>query len=165
MLTAVGLVPGTLAVGGRLGRLPLRPLLVGSQLGLGLLMAAALTLPLPGAVAVGLMTLAGVMAGAGLVASSTLLTEETPAGRATTMVLNRSAISLGTALGSATGGLLLAVSGYGALGLSALLCCCASAGLTWRSRSPGHCQVRFRSVSVYPLEGVFRWVGDEKRLD
>jgi predicted MFS family arabinose efflux permease len=72
----------------------------------------------------------------GLVATSTLLTEETPAGRATTMVLNRSAISLGTALGSAVGGLLLAVSGYGALGLSALAWCCAGAGLTWWSGAP-----------------------------
>jgi DHA1 family inner membrane transport protein len=135
MVTALGIIPGTLAVGGRLGRLPLRPLLVSSELGLGLLMAAGLTLPVPGAVAVGLMTLAGVMAGVRQVASSTLLTEETPAGRATTMVLNRSAISLGTALGSAMGGLLLAVSGFGALGLSALLCCCASAGLVWWSRS------------------------------
>jgi predicted MFS family arabinose efflux permease len=72
----------------------------------------------------------------GLVATSTLLTEETPAGQATTMVLNRSAMSLGTALGSAAGGLLLAASGYGALGLSALLWCGASAGLVWWTRSP-----------------------------
>ena len=136
MLTTLGVVPGTMAVGGRLGRLPLRPLLVGSQLALGLLIVAALTLPAPGVVAVGLMTLAGFVAGVGLVATSTLLTEETPAGRATTMVLNRSAISLGTALGSAAGGLLLAVSGYGALGLSALVWCGASAGLTWWSRAP-----------------------------
>jgi predicted MFS family arabinose efflux permease len=52
------------------------------------------------------------------------------------MVLNRSAINLGTALGSAAGGLLLVVSGYGALGLSALVSCCAGAGLIWWSRSP-----------------------------
>jgi DHA1 family purine base/nucleoside efflux pump-like MFS transporter len=136
LLIAISVVPGTLAAGGRLGRLPQRPLLVGSQVGLGLLMAAALTLPAPSAVAIGLMTVAGVMAGIGLVATSTLLTEETPAGRATTMVLNRSAISLGTAVGSATGGLLLALSGYGALGASTLLWCGASAALIWWSRSP-----------------------------
>jgi predicted MFS family arabinose efflux permease len=135
MLTTLGGVVGTFAAGGRLGRLPLRPLLVGSQLGLGLMIVGALTLPVPGAVAIGLITLAFVMAGVGMVATSTLLMEETPAGRATTMVLNRSAISLGTALGSAAGGLLLAASGYGALGLSALLCCWASAGLAWWSRS------------------------------
>ena len=37
---------------------------------------------------------------------------------------------------SALGGLLLAMGGYGALRLSALLWCCASAGLPWWSPGP-----------------------------
>ena len=49
------------------------------------------------------------------------------------MALNQSANSLGTARGSALGGLLLAVSGYEALGVSALLWCAASVGLIWWS--------------------------------
>jgi DHA1 family inner membrane transport protein len=135
MLSSAGILAGMLAVGGRLGRLPLRPLLVGNLLGFALLAATALTLPVPAAVAVGLLTLAMIMGGVVPVATTTLLTEETPAGRATTMVLNRSAINLGTALGSAAGGLLVAASGYGALGLSALLWCGVSAALVWWSRS------------------------------
>jgi predicted MFS family arabinose efflux permease len=135
MMPTLSGVLGTAAAGGRLGRLPLRPLLVGSQVGVGLLMPAAVVLPVPSTMAIGLMSLGGFMGGVGLVATSTLLTEETPAGRATTMVLNRSGMSLGTALGSALGGLLLATSGYGALGLSSLLWFGASAGLVWWSRA------------------------------
>lgn len=149
MLAALGVVPGTLAIGGRLGRLPLRPLLVGSRLVTGVLQAAALMLPVTSVVAVGLMMLSAVVTGMGVVVTSTLLTSETPGGRATTMGLNQAAISLGTALGSALGRLLLALSGYGALGLSALLWCCASAGVVWWSRAPA----LPRRVPASPLVG------------
>ena len=80
LVIALGVVPGTLAAGGRLGRLPLRPLLVSSQLGAG-----AADGRRPDAAGAGRRRdrpddARRGLAGVGLVATSTLLTEETPAG-------------------------------------------------------------------------------------
>lgn len=55
------------------------------------------------------------------VAVATLLTAETPGSAATTMILNGSVINLGSAFGSAIGGVLLAIGGYAALGLGLTL--------------------------------------------
>jgi predicted MFS family arabinose efflux permease len=135
MIVSLGVMLGSLTTGGRLGRLPLRPLLLGSRLAMGMLMGATMALPVVAPTSVGLMTLSAIMLGVGIVATAILLTGETPTGRATTMAFNQSANSLGQALGSALGGLLLAVSGFEALGVSALLWCIASAGLIWWSGS------------------------------
>lgn len=48
---------------------------------------------------------------------ATLLVDETPGGAATTMVLNGLVFNLGTSVGAALGGLLIAFGGYDALGL------------------------------------------------
>lgn len=55
------------------------------------------------------------------VAVATLLTAETPGSAATTMMLNGSVINLGSAVGAAIGGALLAIGGYAALGLGLAL--------------------------------------------
>ena len=104
MLASLGVLPGSLAAGGRLGRLPARPLLIGSRLLMGLLLAAPLALPVGAPVSVGLLAVSSTMLGIGAVMINALLIGETPAGRATTMAFNQSAMSLGAAVGSAAGG-------------------------------------------------------------
>jgi predicted MFS family arabinose efflux permease len=139
MLVSLGVLPGTLAAGRRLGRLPLRPLLVGSRLAMGLLIAAAVAPPVGGPASVALMALSSVMLGIGAGATNTLLLGETPAGTATTMTLNQMANSLGGAAGAALGGLLLATRGYPALGLSALVGFAAAAALiAWSAPAARH---------------------------
>ncbi len=60
-----------------------------------------------------------------------LLAAESPAGAGTTMVLNGSLINAGTAGGAALGGVLIALGGYGALGLGLPLFAFAAAALAW----------------------------------
>ena len=136
MVAGVAVLLGSLAMGGRLSTAPLRPLLIGSRVASGLLTGAALLAPLPALAAASLLTLGLVMTGISMVAIPLLLTQETPAGRATTLTLNGSAYSVGIALGGGLGGLLLALSGYSAIGLSALLLLAAAGGLVWWAR-PG----------------------------
>jgi MFS transporter, DHA1 family, inner membrane transport protein len=126
-------VAGTLAVAGRLGTLPLRPLLIAGRLVNAATLGAALMLPLPALATVGLIMLQAGTNGMSVVAGALLLTRESPAGRATTMTLNSGANNVGTALGAALGGLMLAIASYPAIGLCAALLCCASAYLVWRS--------------------------------
>jgi predicted MFS family arabinose efflux permease len=129
----LGALAGAAAVGGRLGRLPLRSLVGGARAAIGLLGAAALLLPLPAPAAVGLLAVGVALMAVANAAVPTLLAEETPAGRATTMALNGAAMSLGGALGASVGGLLLATAGYGGLGLGALGWYVASVVLMSRS--------------------------------
>ena len=146
MVTGLGVLAGNLATGGRLGRLPLRPLVIVTRLLMSLFIAAMLLLPLHAFVSVGLLTLSTVMLGTGIVATSMLLTNESPAGRATTMTLNASALSLGTAVGSSLGGLLLTLGGYPALGMGAVVLSSASGAVIWWSRQ----RVRAVPVSTPP---------------
>lgn len=134
LCTGGAFLVGTLLAGGRLSQLPLRPLLTGARVLIAVLLGGALAFPLPALTALALVALGFLVGGAGVVLITLILTAESPAGRATTLTLNGSLFSLGIALGSALGGLLLAVSGYAAIGLAALLLCLGSAGLTWWSR-------------------------------
>jgi DHA1 family chloramphenicol resistance protein-like MFS transporter len=130
----IALFIGSLAAGGRLGGLPLRPLLVGTRSIAGLLLGTALAFPLPPAPVLILMALNAGLMGVTFVAGTLALTAESPAGRATTMTINGSAGSLGIALGGSLGGLLLAFGDYPALGLGALALAWSSAALVWWSR-------------------------------
>ncbi|MFL5760201.1 MAG: MFS transporter [Thermomicrobiales bacterium] len=60
---------------------------------------------------------------------ATILAGESPAGSGTTMVLNSSLLNFGTAAGAATGGLLIALGGYTALGVGIPLFAFAAAAL------------------------------------
>jgi hypothetical protein len=62
---------------------------------------------------------------------ATLLAAEGPAGAGTTMVLNGSLINAGVAGGAALGGILVALGGYGALGLGLPLFAFAATALAW----------------------------------
>jgi predicted MFS family arabinose efflux permease len=134
--TVVGLAlfGGALTAGGRLGALPQRPLVVATSGLMGLALAAALLLPVGPAAAIGLMVLNCLLGSSGGVLGTLLLVGETPGGRATTLTLNQAGMSLGTALGSSLGGLLLALGGYAALGVGVPLLGLASAALVWLSR-------------------------------
>jgi len=133
LATGASVILGNVVAGGRLGAYP-RPVMIASRAGSGVMFACALLLPVSGIAVAGLIALAMVAHGAFSVTNALVLTVETPAGRATTMTLNSSAISLGTALGGAVGGLALALGSYPALGVCAPIFSLAAAGLIWWSR-------------------------------
>jgi DHA1 family inner membrane transport protein len=116
------------------GDRPLRPVLVGSRLVMAELAVTALVMPLPSLATAGLLTVAFALAAMSTVMSVTLLSVETPAARATTMTLNTSAASLGTALGSTVGGLVLGSTDYGALGLTAAAWYLTGGAIVWFSQ-------------------------------
>ncbi|TVR76224.1 MAG: MFS transporter [Sphaerobacteraceae bacterium] len=146
MILGTMLLTGSLLVGGRLGALPLRPLLVVNRILIGLMIAGLFMVPVTAIAGIGLIAVLGISIGTVGASTMVLLTKESPAGRATTMTINVSAMSLGVGLGSALGGLFLAVAGFWLLGLFALLLSCISAGLIWWHREegagalPGHAQ-------------------------
>jgi MFS transporter, DHA1 family, inner membrane transport protein len=123
---------GILLMGGRLG-VHAQPLLLGARVATALTLGAALVLPLPDATSLALLGLAAFLAGAGDVATTLVLTVLSPAGRATTLTLNSAAVCIGTALGSALGGLALALGSYEAVGLCSLTTLVAAGGLVWWS--------------------------------
>jgi DHA1 family inner membrane transport protein len=98
-------------------RVPLRLLIAVTSIVSCLLqgVAFALILPLPATLA--LTAGSAVLGSIAYIALTTLMTRQTPAGAGTTMVLNGSVINLGTAIGAAVGGLLIALGGYALLGL------------------------------------------------
>jgi predicted MFS family arabinose efflux permease len=133
MLGGGGYFLGSLAAGGPLGHVPLRPLLVGGNLAMALFMGVAFSArlgPLGTVAALPLATFAGAF---GWVAVVALLTSGAPAGAATTMTLHGSLFNLGAAGGGAIGGALLAVAGYDALAIGLPLFGLGSAALAWRS--------------------------------
>jgi MFS transporter, DHA1 family, inner membrane transport protein len=109
---------GSTLVGSRLGGLPSRLLLIASSVLQAIAMVVALLAPLSAVAVIATMTVAATVNAVGAPTVAMLLLNESPAGRATTMTLNQSAFSLGIALGSAVGGLLLGVGGYAAIAYS-----------------------------------------------
>ena len=130
-----GVMVGTIISGTWVGAYP-RPLMIVSRVGGGLLLACAVILPLPGLAVVAMVALAMVMHGLYGVPSLLVLNAETPVGRATTMTLNSSAISLSTALGGVVGGIALTLGhyDYSALGYCAPLFSLVGASIIWGSR-------------------------------
>lgn len=96
-----------------------------------LLLGASFTLPLAAPWIIGLLAVAGCTGAVAGIGLTMLLTRETPGGMATTMVLNGSVLNLGTALGAAAGGLLVARGGYTALGVGLPLFALIAALLIW----------------------------------
>lgn len=98
----------------------LRQFLVAAIVG-GLSLGAAMYFTLPFTATLALSTAAAFASSVTLIALSTLLTRATPSGTGTTMVLNGSLTNLGTAVGAATGGFVIAIGGYTLLGILAPL--------------------------------------------
>jgi len=130
LLGGGGVMIGTMLTGTSLGAYPRTLMIVGRIAGAALL-ACALIPPLSGLTVVALVSLAMVFQGTWGVPSLMLLNAWSPAGRATTMTLNNSAITLGTALGGTIGGILLATGGYSAIGLCAPIFQLLSAAIIW----------------------------------
>lgn len=134
VVTGGGLFLGNLAAGGWLGRFDLRMVfaLTTAFLGFGWLTVFALQPSiLPTLVVAALTSFA---AGVSWICMTTLIASESPAGPATTMVLNSSVFGLGSALSAATGGLLIATGGYEMLGIGFPIFTIAAALLTWQPR-------------------------------
>ena len=125
---------GSTLVGSRLGSLPPRPLLIASCLLQAVAMVVGLLAPLSAVVVIATMTFAAGVSAVGAPTVAMLLLNESPAGRATTMTINQSAFSLGIALGSAVGGLLLGVGGYGAIAYSVPVFFLVASALIWLLR-------------------------------
>jgi predicted MFS family arabinose efflux permease len=120
--TGVGNFAGSMATGGPLGRIPLRVLAIVAPIVIGGCLGAIAIVPLNLAVVVALLVLGFVGNGVGIVSHNTLLVDGSPAGRATTTSLNQTCMSLGGAIGSSLGGLLLATGGFPAVGTLTLGC-------------------------------------------
>ena len=131
MLGGAGYFVGTKLAGARLGGLDLRLLYGASTMLMGVLLGLAFILPADGVRIAVALTLAAAFSGIGWVTLVTLMSSETPAGQASTMSLNAVLFALGSGLGGFAGGALLALDGYGALGLGFLLFGGASGLLIW----------------------------------
>ncbi len=130
----LGFFLGSLLAGGRLGQLPPRPLLIGTALIQALTLLNPLILGLGLPLVVALNGLGAAMMGLANVTATLLLGRESPAGRATTMTANQAAFSLGSAVGGAGGGVLLALSGYTAIAAITPAFCLIAAALVWLCR-------------------------------
>jgi MFS transporter, DHA1 family, inner membrane transport protein len=128
-----GVMVGTMISSTRVSANP-RGLMIVSRVVAGLLVSCAMILPLPGLAVMGVMSLAMVMHGLYGVPNLLVLSAESPAGRATTMTLNASAISLATALGGVVGGIALSLGGYSALGVCAPIFPLVGSAIIWWSR-------------------------------
>jgi predicted MFS family arabinose efflux permease len=75
-----------------------------------------------------LISVAAAICSVGIV---TVLAAQSPAGAATTMVLNGSAVNLGSAGGAALSGLLIALGGYRLMAIGLPLFALTAAALAW----------------------------------
>jgi predicted MFS family arabinose efflux permease len=156
MLGGAGYFLGSLVAGGPLSWIPPRPLLVGGNVVMALLMGLAFSAVLGPIGSVAVLPLAALAGAFGWVAIASLLTAESPAGAGTTMTLHGSLFNLGAAAGGSIGGLLLASAGYGALAIGLPIFGLSSALLAWgrgvgrsRIRSPEHNAV----AGDHPIDG------------
>lgn len=134
MVASGGMFAGNLAAGRWLAGVDLRRAFAATTALLGLAWAAVYVLPLPTSLLVAAATVAAGASGFGWIALTTLLAAETPAGPGTTMVLNSSVFALGSAFGSAAGGLLIGLGGYALLGAALPAATSVAALLAWRPR-------------------------------
>jgi predicted MFS family arabinose efflux permease len=129
-LVGGGYAAGTFVAGGRLGAVSPRASVALSSVAAGLLVGPVLLFA-NARVALSLLLVISLAASMCSVGVAALLAAESPAGAGTTMVLNGSLINAGVAGGAALGGILIALGGYGALGLGLPLFAFAAAALAW----------------------------------
>jgi predicted MFS family arabinose efflux permease len=122
---------GSIVAGGALARVPVRPLVAVGNAMMGLLLMAAFSGIVDSRIAIGLLAMAAFAGAVGWVGLTALLTNDTPAGAGTTMVLNGSLYNLGAAEGAGLGGFLLAAGGVSALAIGLPLFGVGSALCVW----------------------------------
>lgn len=136
MMVGGGFFIGSVIGGGRLGGLDLRAIYAVTTALMGLMWGVVMIAPVGPYQTIALLGALTTIGGIGRVSFTTLLADETPAGPATTMVLNSSVLTLGAALGSLLGGLLIGGGGYSALGLGLPVFAFLASILVWKPRSP-----------------------------
>jgi len=128
------MLAGNLAAGRWLGGVDLRRAFAAATTLLARCWVAVFALPHAAAAAVAVATAASFASGIGWIALTTLMAAETPAGSGTTLTLNGSAFALGSALGSAAGGVLIGLGGYTLLGIALPAATLVAALLVWHPR-------------------------------
>lgn len=119
---------------GRAGKRP-RPLMIGSRLWCALCLGVAFGLPVSPLVSLGFVLLVAPALSTENLATTLVLNATSPAGRATTLTLRSAAVCIGTAVGGALGGGVLAIGGYEALGALSFVVLLVSAAVAWWSRA------------------------------
>jgi predicted MFS family arabinose efflux permease len=131
LILGAGYFAGSLAAGGRFMSISLRPLYGVTSSAMAVMLIATMTLRLGVLTTLAMLAVATAVGGASYVCLTTLMVNESHAGRSTTMALNSAVFSLGTAGGAAVGGALIAVSGYSALAIGLAGSAIVSALLVW----------------------------------
>ncbi len=152
-VVGVGLFSGTFLMGGRLGRGPLDRLFLVGALGAGACLGASVIVPMASWLAVGLIGAGTLLHGVTQVITAVWLPQSAPIGKAATMTVRGAASSLGAASGAALGGLLLASSGFAALGASAIAFCALAAALTLWGRTPNKRADEAQATAAVRLAG------------
>ena len=116
MATGGGFFIGSVIGGGKLRDIPLALIFTLTTIAIGILWAAILVAGVGPYLTIGMLMTLTMVGGIGRVAFTTLLANVSPAGSATTMVLNSSTITLGAAFGSLLGGVLIGFGGFQLLG-------------------------------------------------
>ena len=117
LVFGLGVLAGNLFASRMPAHWSLRGLTAALAVGSSLVFGGAVILQPPAAVAAMLVALSGFASAIAGVGVATLVSQASPAGTGTTMVLNGSLINLGIGLGAAVGGFAIARAGYPALGL------------------------------------------------
>jgi predicted MFS family arabinose efflux permease len=129
LVQGLGGLAGSWLMSTPLGKVSPRRLLIVARFVCGLLSCAPFVLPISTVATVVCFTLSYTVGGMGTIASTLQLTRDVPSARATALTLNGAAWSIGIALGAASGGLALALGGYGLLGVMAFSTFAAASGL------------------------------------
>jgi predicted MFS family arabinose efflux permease len=152
MLGGSGYFAGSLFAAGPISTIPAMPLLAVGNGIMGVLTGVIMMGRLDRAVTVGLVPLLAFAAAIGWVGLVGLLSDTSPVGSGTTLVLNSSLMNLGAFGGSAAGGLMVSLGGYSALALGLPGFGILSAFVIWSGRpdSSGLRQARFERVPLDP---------------
>lgn len=115
-IAGAGFFVGSITAG-RLGRFDLRMTFGVTMIVSAVLLVLAYSIKGTVTSTIVILTLAFFFASIQAVNIITLISNETPTGQGTTLVLNESVFAIGAATGAATGGLLIGIGGFQALGL------------------------------------------------
>jgi MFS transporter, DHA1 family, inner membrane transport protein len=137
-ITGVGFFLGSLTAG-RLGRFDLRLTFALTTIVAGVLLLIVYAVPGTVTSTTLILSIAFFFASIQAVNIMTLISNETPGGQGTTMVVNESVFAIGAAAGAATGGLLIQIGGFQALGFGIPVFAVLATFAVWRpgmSRAP-----------------------------